>query len=109
LNNKIAVLVCVLSLTLVGCGTTNTVFRDDSVASSELKKKRSYCGSIPRIYSGVAYDFCVLNGPPAAQAVAAVGFVPLIFFDFVASGVLDTVVLPYTVYRQGKDGSIDID
>lgn len=115
MKNKKVVLICALTLSLVGCGTTNTVFRDDSVASSELKKKRTYCGSIPRIYSGVAYDFCVLNGPPGVkgaqgvQEVVAVGFVPLIFLDFVASGVLDTLVLPYTVYRQGKDGSIDID
>jgi uncharacterized protein YceK len=109
LNNKVAFFSCVLSLTLAGCGTINTVFRDDSIASQNLKKQQTYCESIPRIYSGVAYDFCVLHGPPATQGVLATGFVPLLFFDFLASGVFDTVVLPYTIYRQHKDGGIDID
>jgi uncharacterized protein YceK len=109
LNNKIAVLICVQLLTLVGCGTINTVFRDDSVASHNLKKAQTYCESIPRIYSGVAYNFCVLNGPSNIHGPLATGLVPLMFFDFVASGVFDTVVLPYTVYRQSTDGGIDID
>jgi uncharacterized protein YceK len=34
------------------------------------------------------------------------GFIPLIFFDLVASGVLDTIILPYTIYRQSEDGSL---
>lgn len=36
------------------------------------------------------------------------GAVPIIAIEFVASGVLDTRVLPYTIYRQNKDGSIEI-
>jgi len=32
----------------------------------------------------------------------------LVFVDLVLSGVLDTVVLPYTVYEQINEGSIDI-
>jgi uncharacterized protein YceK len=109
--HKKNILIGAASLLLVGCGTINTVFRDDAVTSSNLKSYRSYCESVPRVYSGVAYDFCVLNGVPGNQSDVAsdVNSVPLIFFyDFLASGVFDTVLLPYTIYRQGHDGSIEI-
>ena len=33
---------------------------------------------------------------------------PIIAIEFVASGVMDTLMLPYTIYRQNKDGSIEI-
>ncbi|WP_418324166.1 YceK/YidQ family lipoprotein [Pseudomonas lurida] len=33
---------------------------------------------------------------------------PFVVIDFALSGVLDTLVLPYTVYRQNQDGSIEI-
>ncbi|MEX5669816.1 YceK/YidQ family lipoprotein [Pseudomonas neuropathica] len=49
----------------------------------------------------------MLNSPPSQTAGGAqVGFIPLIFFDLVASGVLDTVLLPCTLYRQSEDGSL---
>jgi uncharacterized protein YceK len=34
--------------------------------------------------------------------------VPFVLLDMTLSGVLDTVALPYTIYRQGVDGSIRI-
>jgi len=33
---------------------------------------------------------------------------PIIAIEFIGSSVLDTLVLPYTIYRQNKDGSIEI-
>jgi len=33
---------------------------------------------------------------------------PIFAAELVGSGLLDTLVLPYTVYRQNRDGSIEI-
>ncbi|KOX99411.1 hypothetical protein AM274_25965 [Pseudomonas nunensis] len=101
---KIAMLLGACSLSLSGCGTAVTVLQDDADAARGLRKQKTYCQSIPRIYSGLAYDFCVLNAPPDPT-----GFlVPLVLLDLGLSGVLDTVFLPYTIYRQGVDGNIGI-
>ena len=107
---------CVVALLLCGCGTINTVFRPDAVASQNLKDSRSHCESVPRIYSGVVYGFCTLNGQPEPEkslsgvslSDSSGGLLPVVAIEFVASGVLDTLVLPYTIYRQNKDGSIEI-
>ncbi|MEO6680143.1 MAG: YceK/YidQ family lipoprotein [Pseudomonas sp.] len=101
---KMAMLLGACSLTLSGCGTAVTVLQDDADAARGLRKQKTYCQSIPRVYSGLAYDFCVLNAPPDPTGV----LVPLVLLDLSLSGVLDTVVLPYTIYRQGVDGNISI-
>ncbi|WP_433741272.1 YceK/YidQ family lipoprotein [Pseudomonas putida] len=93
-----------ISLALTGCGTVSTVFQDESTAAQGLRKQKTYCQSIPRVYSGLAYDFCVLNAPPDPTGI----LVPLVLLDLALSGALDTVVLPYTVYRQGADGNLPI-
>lgn len=104
------VLAVVVILSLSGCGTINTVFRGGDVAGNNLKEWKTNCDSIPRIYSGVSYDFCVLNAPPDIREVdsSAPAFIPLQIIDFIPSGILDTLVLPYTIYRQHLDGNIDI-
>jgi uncharacterized protein YceK len=104
LTIKTAVVLGVCSLALSGCGTVSTVLQNDEDAARSLRKQKTYCQSIPRIYSGLAYDFCVLNAPPDPTGV----LVPLILLDLALSGALDTVALPYTVYRQGVDGNIRI-
>ena len=99
-----------------GCGTINTVFRADAVTSQNLKDSHSYCEAVPRVYSGASYQFCTLHAEPRPEASLgdislsshAGALLPLTAIDFVASGVLDTVLLPYTIYRQNKDGSIEI-
>ncbi|VVM41519.1 YceK/YidQ family lipoprotein [Pseudomonas fluorescens] len=104
---KKAVVIATFSLALSGCGTAVTVLQDDAETAKDLRQRQTYCQSIPRAYSGLAYDFCILNSPPSHTAGAAqVGFIPLIFFDLIASALLDTVVLPYTLYRQSEDGSL---
>ena len=104
---KRAVVIGAFSLALSGCGTAVTVLQDDAETAKDLRQRQTYCQSIPRAYSGLAYDFCILNSPPSHTAGAAqLGFMPLIFFDLVASGVLDTIILPYTIYRQSEDGSL---
>ncbi|MVV50936.1 YceK/YidQ family lipoprotein [Pseudomonas sp. PB120] len=101
---KMAVASVVISGVLAGCGTVTTVLQDDAQATQTLRRQKTYCQSIPRIYSGLAHDFCLLHAPPDAT-----GFlVPFVLLDLTLSGVLDTVALPYTVYRQGVDGSIRV-
>ena len=104
LTIKTAVMLGACSLALSGCGTVSTVLQNDEDAARSLRKQKTYCQSIPRIYSGLAYDFCVLNAPPDPTGV----LVPLVLLDLALSGALDTVALPYTVYRQGIDGNIRI-
>lgn len=94
----------VISLSISGCGTLNTVFRENVAATRELRKQKTYCQSIPRVYSGLAFDFCLLNAPPDYTGV----LVPLVLVDLALSGAADTVVLPYTLYRQGKDGNLGV-
>ncbi|PSL94024.1 YceK/YidQ family lipoprotein [Pseudomonas sp. R9.37] len=101
---------------LTGCGTINTVFRPDAVASQSLKDAHSHCESVPRIYSGVIYGFCYLNSEPQPEIginnptfpPRESNAFPVIAIEAIASGVMDTLVLPYTIYRQNKDGSIEI-
>lgn len=96
------------ALMLAGCGTVQTVMRNDEVAIKSLKEQQSYCGAVPRIYSGVTYDFCYLNAPlergrDAGEHSPAPA---VVLVDIVLSGALDTLMLPYTIYRQQADGSI---
>lgn len=104
LTIKMAMSLGALSLVLAGCGTVSTVLQDDATAAQGLRKQKTYCQSIPRVYSGLAYDFCVLNAPPDPTGI----LVPFVLLDLALSGVLDTAVLPYTLYRQGVDGNIGI-
>ena len=99
-----AVLLGVCFFVLSGCGTAVTVLQDDAEAARALRKQKTYCQSIPRVYSGLAYDFCALNAPPDPTGI----LVPLVLLDLTLSGAFDTVVLPYTLYRQSTDGNIRI-
>jgi uncharacterized protein YceK len=98
------------TLMLAGCGTIQTAVRGDQVASKSLKDQKSYCGAIPRIYSGVTYDFCSLNAPlqNGLDAQTHTDAPAIVLIDVVMSGALDTLLLPYTLYRQQADGNIVI-
>ena len=91
-----------------GCGTVNTVFRDDEYSGRELRKLDTYCDEIPRVYSGVAYYFCQLNAKPGSNVDTSGAQLTGALIDSAMSGVLDTLVLPYTAYRQYADGNIAI-
>ncbi|RON80996.1 YceK/YidQ family lipoprotein [Pseudomonas fluorescens] len=96
------------ALMLAGCGTVQTVVNSDQDAAAYLKEKKSYCGAVPRIYSGVTYDFCLLHAerPDDVDAFNYDNATPGLLVDAAASGVLDTLFLPYTIYKQHADGSI---
>ena len=104
LTIKQAVMLGAISSILAGCGSVMTVLQDDADVARDMRKQKTYCQSIPRIYSGLAFDFCVLNAPPDPS-----GFlVPFVLLDLPLSGVFDTVSLPYTIYRQVTDGNLGI-
>ncbi len=94
----------VISAVLSGCGSVSTVLQGDADAARDLRKKKTYCQSIPRIYSGLAFDFCTLNAPPDPTGMLA----PFVLLDLPLSAVFDTVSLPYTIYRQIEDGNLSI-
>ena len=100
--------VCVYSTVafLAGCGTINTVIRGDWIVKRNLNQIESTCETIPRIYSGVSYDICLLRGKPSQMSLWLAPFPQLIFIDIALSGALDTVFLPYTAYTQIKDSDI---
>lgn len=101
---KMAVMLGACSLALSGCGTALTVLQGDEDAARSLRKQKTYCQTIPRIYSGLAYDFCILNAPPDPTGV----LIPFALLDITLSGVFDTVALPYTIYRQVAHGNLGI-
>ncbi|WP_300631525.1 YceK/YidQ family lipoprotein [Pseudomonas sp.] len=104
---RLSVLLGIILMT-GGCGTVTTVFRGDDVTVRELRGKKTYCQSVSRIYSGVAYDLCVLHGPPNSAGELSLNGVPWAMFDVPISAVLDTLVLPYTIYQQSADGSLEL-
>ncbi|MBB5210019.1 YceK/YidQ family lipoprotein [Microbulbifer hydrolyticus] len=96
-----------LSLALLpGCGTVTTLSNSDAEIASNLKRQNSGCVSVPRVYSGVAYNMCKLNSNGSS-----VYFLPVIgvyLVDSVFSAATDTVALPYTVYAQNQKGSLSL-
>nr|WP_314562114.1 YceK/YidQ family lipoprotein [uncultured Pseudomonas sp.] len=101
---KMTAALSIAAVLLSGCGTVNSVVRKDGDTARELRLVKTYCQSIPRIYSGVAFDFCALNAAPDPT-----GFlIPFVLVDIAVSAVADSVVLPLTIYRQTVDGNISI-
>ena len=101
---------CISSCLIVsGCGTISTVASTDSSIERKLTRANTYCKSIPRVYSGVFYDACHLHAKPKGSYFLYPDWLMLYGVDVVISGVTDTVVLPYTIYKQVDSGSIAID
>jgi len=99
-------IIAVIALGLTACGSFTTISKSDREIARNLKSQGTHCESIPRIYSGVAYDFCLLNSNPGG--VYPDWFLGFYLFDGVVSAVADTVLLPYTMHQQHRFGSLDI-
>ena len=97
-------IVCTLAAALSGCGTIQTV-SDESKAVDNLARWESSCHSIPRAYSGFAYQFCNLNGPARSGNHWSAD---TIFVDMGLSAIADTLILPYTGFQQLRWGSVPI-
>ncbi|MDP5142393.1 YceK/YidQ family lipoprotein [Rheinheimera baltica] len=103
-------LLIAMIVSLSACATVKTLPTTTSHVNIEHHGKRSYCQSIPRIYSGFSYNLCKLHGEPSRQVNLGDSFnnVPFFIIDGTFSLVADTVILPYTLYTQNKHGSIDV-
>ncbi|MDR2960464.1 MAG: YceK/YidQ family lipoprotein [Stenotrophomonas sp.] len=116
LSRLLAVLI--VSAAVSGCGSVRTLDSEAHESVRDLKLGRTYCTEIPRIYSGVAYNFCALHGDPGGSYQRSAGLSPPLpdapqglywpLFDGLLSAATDTLALPYTIYRQQRDGSIEL-
>ncbi len=107
--------ILIVGLVSTSCGSLSTLPRSDQAIKSSLAKRNTKCAYIPYVYSGVAYDFCMLNaewnGPYEPANGAQTGNADAAFFvafDVVLSGLVDTLALLYTVPKQSKYGSISV-
>ena len=97
-----------LTSLLAACGTVRTLAPDQGKVTISHNNKKSYCKSIPRIYSGVAHNFCLMYGEPNKTSYTTAADVPVWAIDTMLCAVTDTLALPYTISRQVKDGSLKV-
>ena len=64
--------VLLASAILSGCGTLTTLSNTDNIVTGKLRKNKTYCGTVPRIYSGLIYDYCTLFSDRTANNIRAV-------------------------------------
>ena len=99
----------VLAFLSSSCGTMKTIDPIYNQVGISHQGHKSYCKNIPRVYSGMAYNFCLLYGEPNSNGtVSSVNGVPVFLIDSLFSLATDTVVLPYTIYTQAKEGNIKV-
>ena len=99
-------LVILNTLVLSGCGSYRTLSQSDEEIKYGLNSYRTNCSSVPRVYSGVSYDICKINTKTNEPSKQLKGV--LYFSDIGLSAIFDTVLLPYSIYKQSKDGSIEL-
>lgn len=90
---------------LSGCGTLKTLSPADGHVEISYAGSKSYCQTIPRIYSGTFFEVCKLYGEPSYRENIIPGL-PLFMLDIPLSFIADTLVIPYTIMRQHEDGNI---
>jgi uncharacterized protein YceK len=91
---------------LSACGTVTTLSKSDEYISEKLTGVKTRCATLPRVYSGTAYDMCLLHSNPDKKRD---GFsAPIYVLDATASAVFDTIALPYSIYAQSEYGSLEL-
>src|SRR5690554_6616134 len=101
------ILIVFTAAVLSACGSLTTVGSSDQEIVSSLKRQGTYCENIPRVYSGAAYDFCYLHSSRDRDYID--WYLGFYLFDGIASGLVDTVLLPYTGYKQHRSSSHSIE
>lgn len=106
---KKLILTLVISVVLAGCSTVKTVQTDEYGIKVSWQGYKSKCKSIPRVYSGVAYNFCLLygeaNSSPNSYDIQGA---EILLWDSAFSLVADTLILPYTISTQIESGNIPV-
>jgi hypothetical protein len=96
----------VLIFTCASCASIATWHYSDATLASFLQNRRTHCESLPRIYSGVYFDYCWLDSDP--QRVYGSAPIALLLVDGLFSGIADTFALPFTVAQQQERGGIPL-
>jgi len=103
-------MVMALLFLVSACGTFKSFSNNDNgkvrINSSLVNSK---CDEISYLYSGVQYDFCLLHAS-RRNTGGHIKFdsVWFVWPDFLFSAVADTLVLPYTAYKQVVDGNLKV-
>jgi uncharacterized protein YceK len=100
----------ILLIFTFSCSTINTVEPPQNHVDISHGKYKSHCKSIPRIYSGTSHNICTLFGKSnkSASVDSARHSFDYWVIDSAFSLVADTVILPYSIYSQMKNGSIQV-
>lgn len=93
-------------LPLSACGTMTTLSHSDREIADNLKRDKTNCQAMPRVYSGVSYNVCKLNSD--SESINFDLLLGFYLFDSVASAATDTIALPFTLYSQNKNGNLEI-
>jgi len=107
----ISAVLLILPIINSGCGSVRTLAPDaESQLATNPNYRKTDCKSVPRIYSGVCLDVCMaFIGPPGdIEGERTKGTLSMYMLDILLSGVIDTVVLPYTLVMQVSDGNYRI-
>ncbi|MFT7007209.1 MAG: hypothetical protein ACJAXJ_001723 [Colwellia sp.] len=102
---------CILfALCTSSCATIKTIDPPKNHINISHYGKKSYCENIPRIYSGISYNVCLLYGEPSKSVNIGSSFnnVPFVVIDTAFSAVSDTIALPYTIVMQADKGPIKV-
>lgn len=104
------IIYAVLGLSASSCATVKTIDPPKNHINISHYGKKSYCESIPRVYSGLSYNLCLLYGEPSKKVNIGSSFnrIPFVVIDSAFSAVSDTIVLPYTLVMQANKGSIKV-
>lgn len=99
-----------LVLSTFSCATIKTINPPKNHINISHYGKKSYCENIPRIYSGLSYNICLLYGEPSKSVNIGSSFnnIPFVVIDTAFSAITDTVVLPYTIVMQVDKGSLKV-
>ena len=97
-QKKLLLGLLVIACQINGCATIVTTYSPDEVATEACQSKN--CAFLPRIYSGTVMDFCGATASGSGQGGG------LMLWDLPLSFVADTLILPYTVYKQITEGNI---
>ncbi len=96
-------LVLMVFFLLVSCGTMRTIGETPPKIEQQKYTGSQPCEKINRIYSGVQYDYCVVfMGDESDWELEG-----YLTWDFPFSFLLDTIFLPYTIYKQATSGHLN--
>ncbi|QCZ94704.1 YceK/YidQ family lipoprotein [Salinimonas iocasae] len=103
------IVILISTILCCSCATMRTIDPPGNQVNISYFGYDSYCKDIPRVYSGVSHNFCVLYGKPNGYTTnfQKTHFTYLLV-DSVVSAAADTLILPYTLVTQTSKGNIKV-